>query len=86
MDCAVKQRYRRAVKMALKELKSENCLAFRVEGEIDIVAIDQLSHARAIKICLGEENIPKIKKPANIPVELWVRKKGEKDFKKIGPF
>lgn len=80
---AVKQRYRRAVRMALKELKKENFMTFRIEGAADIIVVDTLAHAKIIKICLDDERTPKIKKPANIPMEIWVRKKGEKDFRKI---
>lgn len=80
---AIKQRYRRALTMAAKELARENYLALRVIGDIDIVAVDCFGRARLIKLCLDTEPVPKIKRPGNIPVEVWVRKKGEKEFRKI---
>lgn len=79
---AIKQRYRRAVKSAMRQLEKEKNIVFRSDGAIDLVAVDSLAHARLIKICLDCETIPKISKPHSIPLEIWVRKRGEKEFKR----
>lgn len=76
---AIKQRRRRVIRQAIKILENEGYLAYPGDGiSCDVVAVSAFGRARLIRICFDSEPVPKNQTPLNVPVEVWVKKKGKK--------